>query len=337
MKRIIYLWVLFIFFVLAVPPSIAQEPVKEWKLAETFFITTIAIDDDGRIYAVDRDQNHVSIFDADGALIRTVGREGKGPGELRRPRAIALAADGETFVVRDQVNRRVSLFSREGDFQQSFAAPQILPSSSIAFVGDSLLVFGGFLPKSLYTGTNMHLYTVDGEKRRSFFPQSEKAKAYKQTVRVGAGFDVDDQGRFYAVQPVDYTIHQFGPMGEPLREIDISPLPDHFRQPRTPQPNPLEGREPVIEWLETVDGPRNVFVVDEEVLAVSIQKGGGDPRFSTVDFIDASTGTVIRTVSLEGKLVYADPNRGWIYVAEPQDEPVTLLQAYRLGDLLESG
>lgn len=127
---------------LSVVPSVGQEPAWEGKLEETFYVFTLEIDRDGRIYAVDREQHQVHIFDASGERIRTLGEGGKGPGEFQTSFTISLAPEEERFAVRDR-NRRVSLFSREGTFQSSFVLPSILPPENLAFVKDTLFVLRG--------------------------------------------------------------------------------------------------------------------------------------------------------------------------------------------------
>jgi len=311
----------------------AQNPVEEWELEETFFVTRMDIDSNGHIYAVDREQHQIHIFNESGNRIETVGQEGEGPGEFSDPMAIALGPDEERFAVRDK-NRRVSLFSRAGTYQSSFVLPQILPSSSMAFANDSLLILGGFQPEAMYVGNTMHLFTTDGTKVRSFFSLYEKAKEFQMTVRVGSGFDVGENNRIYAIQPVDYRISVLSPDGKRHRTIEVTP-PEHFRVPTEPQPDPMEDRARVHKWLETVDAPRDVHIVSEDILAVEVEKGGTDPQDKIIDFIEMDSGQVVASWDMEGFPVHADSERERLYVAKPQEEPVTLLHAYRLEDLLK--
>ena len=58
----------------------------------------IAVDRSGRLYVGAED--HVVVFDADGTLLRRIGRRGEGPGELMTNRAFAVVDDG-TFVILD--------------------------------------------------------------------------------------------------------------------------------------------------------------------------------------------------------------------------------------------
>jgi len=49
---------------------------------------------DGTLYVLDSQLSQVSVFAPDGRFLRTVGREGDGPGEARRPSGLLLLPDG---------------------------------------------------------------------------------------------------------------------------------------------------------------------------------------------------------------------------------------------------
>ena len=314
-----------------------QESVKEWRLSGTFFITDAEVGDDGRIYAADKEQSQIRIFDADGDLIRAVGRKGKGPGEFQEPLAVALSPDERMFAVRDE-NRRVSLFSRDGTYQQSFVLSNILPSgsASMTFVNDSLLAIGGFKPKSMYSGDVIHFYALDGTPVSSFFSRTEKAKELKVTARVGVGFDRYDD-RLFAIQPVDYAVSVFTLDGERTGTIRISPLPDHFQPPTTPQPNPMEDRAGALKWSQESDVLRRLFVLDENHLLVTVQKLTDPDVAYWMDIVGKDDGRVVHSRPVEGWVVNTDSERGWIYIAEAQeDAPVTLLRVYRVEEWIES-
>ena len=72
-------------------------------------ISGIASDSLGRIVVIDRQANEVRLFHPDGRHAFTFGREGGGPGELRRPCCPAFAPDGLLWI-RDGGNRRYGAF-----------------------------------------------------------------------------------------------------------------------------------------------------------------------------------------------------------------------------------
>ena len=78
---------------------------------------TIAVDGEGRLYVADARPAAVKVFNADGSLLRVIGREGGGPGEYRNP---WIAARGNRVVVHDPAQSRTSVFDTSGKFLKSW-------------------------------------------------------------------------------------------------------------------------------------------------------------------------------------------------------------------------
>ena len=72
-------------------------------------IWSIAVNDDGTVYVLDQQAQHVRVFDSLGVYLETLGRRGEGPGEFTRAEAIAVLPDGR-LIVRDPGNQRVTVF-----------------------------------------------------------------------------------------------------------------------------------------------------------------------------------------------------------------------------------
>jgi hypothetical protein len=62
-------------------------------------IAQIASDDQDTVYVLDSQLNQIVILSPDGAPVRTIGREGEGPGEFRRPSDMFLTAEGNIAVL----------------------------------------------------------------------------------------------------------------------------------------------------------------------------------------------------------------------------------------------
>lgn len=77
---------------------------------------------DGGFAVLEQVPAEIRVFDASGAFVRRIGREGDGPGEFRSPLGIAALA-GDTLVVWDRGSRRMSWFSIHG----TLAREQFLP------------------------------------------------------------------------------------------------------------------------------------------------------------------------------------------------------------------
>lgn len=82
--------------------------------------TKAAFAPDGSFYVSDGYGNaRVHHFDPDGALIRSWGEPGVGPGEFKLPHAVIVRRDG-TVVVADREADRLQVFSPEGEWLASF-------------------------------------------------------------------------------------------------------------------------------------------------------------------------------------------------------------------------
>ena len=74
-------------------------------------VGAITVDDDRNVYVLDDQARNVRVFDSAGTHVRTLGREGEGPGEFKVPIGIAIS-EGRVLV-RDPANGRVQLFDLE--------------------------------------------------------------------------------------------------------------------------------------------------------------------------------------------------------------------------------
>lgn len=77
----------------------------------------IAMDAARRLYVVDKSPVVIKQYDSSGTFIRTIGREGDGPGEFR---VAYVAVRGNRLLVHDPAAQRTSLFDTSGTFIRSF-------------------------------------------------------------------------------------------------------------------------------------------------------------------------------------------------------------------------
>ena len=85
------------------------------------WITSVAADSDGNIYASDEWKNQISVFDADGNLLKQWGESGAGEGRLDGAAGLAFDSDDNLWVVSAKTSR-VQKFSRDGDFLGGFGS-----------------------------------------------------------------------------------------------------------------------------------------------------------------------------------------------------------------------
>jgi hypothetical protein len=113
-------------------PTLWLDSTRAWKVVEVTRIRgedgtagelvqpgSLGVDDFGRVYVVDRKPAIIKVFDSTGALVRTIGREGAGPGEFR---IAFMAVRGEIVAVHDPQQSRTSVFDTAGTFQRSWTS-----------------------------------------------------------------------------------------------------------------------------------------------------------------------------------------------------------------------
>jgi hypothetical protein len=118
---------------------------------------------DGRIAVVDRQARSVSLFSADGELLRTIGREGEGPGEFLDP--IAVDHRGDTLAVWDWRQNRITLASLSDDRVETIRVDGLLNATHHLGFHEDGFVVGSVLAREIPAtglGTNtLRVVVVD--------------------------------------------------------------------------------------------------------------------------------------------------------------------------------
>ena len=71
--------------------------------------TSITVDDQGNIFAIDYGNHRVQKFAPDGTYLLSIGEPGVDPGQFNRPTSIAIDEQGRLFIV-EFGNQRVQIF-----------------------------------------------------------------------------------------------------------------------------------------------------------------------------------------------------------------------------------
>ena len=87
----------------------------EWAFFEGS--SDVAFDAAGNLYVLDDEAGHVVVVDPEGALVRTIGRRGEGPGEFRMVTNLVVWRDGR-FAVADVGHAAYQVFSAEGQLER---------------------------------------------------------------------------------------------------------------------------------------------------------------------------------------------------------------------------
>ena len=104
-------------------------------------VTDLAFNESGDLFVLDRQAAHVVVFDRMGAYLRTISRQGEGPGELTEPGSMALLADGRLAVF-DRSRRGIQFFTQEGEYLESapFDPPRGMPNFVRAWLPDGSIL-----------------------------------------------------------------------------------------------------------------------------------------------------------------------------------------------------
>lgn len=73
----------------------------------------LVVDPGGNMYILDSGNHRIQLFSPDAEYLKTIGREGQGPGELYNPDSMDLGPEGFIFVS-DPNNNRIQILTKEG-------------------------------------------------------------------------------------------------------------------------------------------------------------------------------------------------------------------------------
>lgn len=100
----------------------------------------MVVTDNGDVLLLDAMLARILVISPDGTIKRTIGSEGAGPSEFRRPRGLAVHAD--TIRVVDQGNGRMQLFSVAGEHLGSAPIPGGAGGGPLSLRADGWLAVG---------------------------------------------------------------------------------------------------------------------------------------------------------------------------------------------------
>jgi len=242
------------------------------------------VDDDGRIYVLDRGNHRVQVFDPGGELLVTFGAEGQGPGELARPVSLAIA--GDRILVSDGQNARVSEFTRDGDHLADHQVntrqlPSLLtgmPDGTFVMAHYPGIPLGRELPEPVMWSVSRRTVESEGLLRYLELPITVGTYA---TLDMGGGrmgfFSVPmsaprpraalgPDGRVYATASDQYQVLALGDEGEALWALRVAepataPTEEHIAQAM----EVLRGRNEAL-TRQMVNWPAQYPVIQSVVL-----------------------------------------------------------------------
>jgi hypothetical protein len=144
-----------------------------------------AIDGAGNIYILDYKLHCIKVFDPSGEYIKTIGREGEGPGEFRGAGNMVIDTSGR-IITHDFMNKRFQIFSPMGEYIDSRQFQEAVDKMAVGPDGDiyvGVQEFDFMDPSGVNT---LSLLRMSGDMNESTALDSTRVKLWKM-ITVGNG------------------------------------------------------------------------------------------------------------------------------------------------------
>jgi hypothetical protein len=262
------------------------------------------------------------IYSNNGEFVRTIGREGEGPGEFRQPAGLIILPDGNVGVVQ-QMPGKIVLLTPDGEPADNFPFPESEEGGTQMFFscktqGD-LVVVGvnefarrddGFAAIFQLIGSNM-----DGEKVATYYELEQKhdmAKFEFDEKDMGGPaslWDIGIDGRLYLnLSFDDYDVHVWNPDGSKDRVITREFEPrkrtaDEMKKAKNRFKVVINGKEAKNIVSSTDRAVQRLYTRDDGTLWVLSSRGALDAPDGTIgvfDVFDAS-GRFSHQVTIDGE------------------------------------
>jgi sugar lactone lactonase YvrE len=129
---------------------------------EFCLVTDVVEDASGYLITIEYgDRVRVQRFDSDGIFVRTWGRMGESPGELRRPQGLCLSPQGD-IVVADSVNHRIQVFDTDGNLLHCWGEYGKAPGK-LSYPYDVAVDAGGRVYVMEFGNFRLQVFTREGE------------------------------------------------------------------------------------------------------------------------------------------------------------------------------
>jgi len=309
-------------------------------------IEALTTDADGNVYLLDRQLSVVKAFSADGDYLRSIGREGEGPGEFRRGLGLFFTPQGRLAVLQG-APPRVIRFTTEGepagDLRLGDSEEMSMGSfSHVVRQGDHLVALG---VRRVFHDDALEqvwfLARLDGEGQVVARPHEETRRLeyanlhFDETVwnTFEDRWAVGGDGRIYAaVEYRGYSVKVWNPEGRlemvVSRDYETRERTEDEKQQRALYYEGMTKRSPGLK-LEIAPGFRSIsriYLRDDGRLWVLTGRGLHDRAEGTIGVFDVfdREGRYLREVTLLGE---GDPRTDKLYFVGDRLYVVTDLQA----------
>jgi hypothetical protein len=317
-------------------PPVEVEAKELWRAGgegdeEVIFgvISQVTSDERGYIYLLVSQLNQVMVFSPAGEEIRTIGREGEGPGEFRRASDLFLTADGKVAVLQ-RMPGRVVLFTAEGEPAGDMKLPELTDGGTQMLSGGRLagknvvLDLNRFARRDDGFDTITSLVSIDpsGALVSTYFEKRDHgnfANMVFDEKKLGAGmlvWNTGRDGRVYTSDQFDaYTYSVWNEAGTLERVVERAYTPRKRSAEEMKRYAPIvriqqgnRSQSPEVKASETDRDIQQIFPRENgDVWILSSAGAFAAPTgaIATFDVFDSS-GKFMRQVTLKGVGSYAE-------------------------------
>jgi len=310
--------------------KIGDSEVEEEMIAQvTFFV----VDENGTIYALDWKANNIKVFDKNGKFVRTIGKQGQGPGEINFPSGLLITPENE-LLVEDAGNRRLAYFTLEGEFLRNVSVADKTSLTNLVMdnegnvLGRQFIIEEGDMSFEIrkFDKDLNNLFTIESIPFTFRDPQKDKMDPF-DFVQV---YFFDSEGQIYYGNPKEYEIQIFSSEGklkkkimkkykpEKMTEEDIEKIMDRI-------PDMGFGVKNMMEFPKQFPA-YEAYTLDEEgrLIVRSYNKAEGENNVY-LDIFDADGNYIDRFPSKVNPRIWKNNK---MYALEETDEGFIVIKRY---------
>jgi hypothetical protein len=310
--------------------KIGDSEVEEEMIAQvTFFV----VDENETIYALDWKANNIKVFDKNGKFVRTIGKQGQGPGEINFPSGLLITPENE-LLVEDAGNRRLAYFTLEGEFLRNVSVADKTSLTNLVMdnngnvLGRQFILDEGDMSFEIrkFDKDLNNLFTIESIPFTFRDPQKDKMDPF-DFVQI---YFFDSKGQIYYGNPKEYEIQIFSSEGKLKKKITKKYKSEKMTE---------EDKEKIIDRIPDMGfGVKNMmefpkkfpayeaYTLDEEgrLIVRSYNKAEGENNVY-LDIFDADGNYIARFPSKVNPRVWKNNK---MYALEETDEGFILIKRY---------
>ena len=297
-------------------------------------ISAIDVDDNERIYVADVNNAHIKVFDKNGEYLRTIGKQGQGPGEMQMPYFVQVISENEVLV-QDLGNQRLIYFTFDGKFLRQIPKgttrfPVLLKADSYGnFIGVVSLApppIGGKIISKYDSDLNILMTIAEDEQGK---------KGVLDIAKISCFCDVSPGDNIVWGNSGEYVLHLINPEGMLVKTIikNIVSLKFTANDKMLFEEKYASSVERGLKLNFPSQYPvfKDVFVDDKERIFVqTYQNIEGEPSFFVHDVFDADGKFIAKVPVLANLNRNAVWKKNKLYTIDEDENGIPLIKRYKV-------